>query len=195
MSVIKFFILLQIGSFIYTSALFGQIPQFVSEKIEITISDNLCLIEGDYFFLSDYSVPIKKNLFYPFPVDSLLLYPDLIKVKDVQKNKNISFTKTKTGIYFPIEIPQRKTVIYKVFYSQKIKGNRAEYILTTTQKWGRALEKADFIIKLPKEFELKYLSYEYDKMETVNNYIIYKIHKENFMPEKNLIVDWVKRLK
>lgn len=195
MSVIKSFIFLQIGIFIYTSAVFGQFPQFVREKIEITIRDNLCLVEGDYYFLNDHPTPIKRNLFYPFPIDYAMLYPDSIKVTDVQKNRNISFNKAKTGIYFPIEIPPRKTVRYKVFYSQKVTSDKVEYILTTTQKWGKALETADFIINLPIKFELKYLSYKYDKVEEVNNYFVYKIHTENFMPQKNLIVEWARRKK
>ncbi|MFC2088061.1 hypothetical protein ACFLSX_00535 [Calditrichota bacterium] len=124
-----------------------------------------------------------------------MFYPDSIKVVDILNNKEISFIDSKKGIYFPIEIAPRKTELYKVFYSQKTAKNAFEYILTTTQRWGKSLEKAEFIIKLPSKFDLKFLSYEYNEKKEVNNYVVYKILKENFMPQKNLIIEWARRLK
>ena len=148
-SIIKFLVFLPITVFIYSDIGFCQLPQFVREKIEITVKGDFCRIEGDYYFQNNQSSPLKRTLFYPFPIDSTMKYPDSIKVIDVQKSNNISFIHSKTSIYFPIEIPARKTVLYKVIYWQKTTNNKIEYILTTTQKWGRALKKADFIIKLP----------------------------------------------
>lgn len=194
MYVVKLILVIFISIFIYTIAGYCQLPQFVKEKIEITVENNSCLIEGDYYFRNKHSIPIKRSLFYPFPIDSTMLYPDSINVFDVQNNKNISFFRAKTGIYFSIVIPPGKTVLYKVSYRQKTTNNKIEYILTSTQKWGEALKKADFIIKLCSNFELKYCSYKYDDKQKIKNHIIYKIHKENFMPKKNLIIEWVGRL-
>lgn len=171
---------------------YSQTPLFASEKIEIAVNDGYYEICGDYFFRNLHSTPIKKNLFYPFAIDSNLNYPDSILVIN-QKNEKISFARIKNGIYFPIEIPPKKTISYGVIYTQNTTNNKAEYILTTTQKWGRALDKANFIIKIPIEFELKSLSYHFDSKEKVNDFIVYKFHKENFMPKKNLVVEWARR--
>lgn len=173
----------------------SQIPQFVKEKIELTIYEDVCRIEGHYIFRNNETTHIKRSLFYPFPIDSTLFYPDSIKIINVKENENISFIQSKSGIYFPIEILAKKAVFYKVIYSQKVKNNQIEYILTSTQKWGKPLEQAQFIIKLPLKLDLKYLSYKYDEKIEENNFIIFKIHKKNFMPEKNLIVKWAERLK
>ena len=192
------FIKVNLNFIIFLTLLFScgysQLPEFVSEKIEVDINDGFYLITGEYFFHNPYSAPIKRSLFYPFKLDSNLIYPDSIKVLD-QENTNIKFIKSKTGIYFSLEIPSYKTVKYEVFYSQSTNSNKAEYILTTTQKWGKALKKADFVIILPFEFKLQFLSYEFDTVEKTGGKIIYKIHKENFMPVKNLVVEWARKLK
>lgn len=195
MSVIKSLLILNIVVFICTYTALCQLPQFVQEKIEITIEDDYCRIEGDYYFRNNFSSTIKRQLFYPFPIDSTMFYPDSVKVTDLQKSKNITFITAKTGIYFPIEISPQKILSYKVIYWQKITNNKIEYILTTTHKWGRALEKAEFVIKLPEKYELKFLSYKYNEIEEINNSLIYKIHKENFLPKRNLIVQWTRRKK
>ena len=80
--------------------------------------------------------------------------------------------------------PETDTAISEP-YSVKTLANKMEYILTTIQKWGKPLEKAGFIVKLPSKFELKFLSYEYDEKKEINNYYIYKIYKEKFMPKEN----------
>lgn len=181
--------------FIFSKSGYSQLPQFVGEKIEITLDSARFHINGDYFFKNTSSTPIKRNLFYPFPIDSGFSFPDSISVFSNQKNENISFIQVKNGISFPLEIPPKETVLFNVFYSQSTVNNKAEYILTTTKKWGKALEKAEFIIKIPSELELKFFSYEYDEFEKTDEYLIYKINKENFMPNKNLIMEWARRSK
>lgn len=174
---------------------FSQLPQFESEKITITILGDLCEVEGLYFFKNNFSVPIKTKLYYPFALDSSMLYPDLIKVYEGKDNRNISFINTKGGMFFPIEIPPGQTQLYKVHFTQRTTNNCFEYILTTTRSWSKPLENAKFIIKLPLKFEIKFLSYEYNEKIFVYNYIVYIIDKENFMPQENLIVEWAGRLK
>jgi len=178
-----------------SNTVFCQLPQFAGEKIEITIHDNYCSVKGTYTFRNNHSESIKRMLFYPFPIDSTLLFPDSIKISNVKKNKNISFVDAKTGIYFPIDVPAGKTVVYQVFYTQQTCTNKFEYILTSTQSWNRPLDFAEFIIKIPVELELKLLSYKSDSMEKVNHFNVYKFHKEKFMPTKNLLVEWARRRK
>ena len=194
-SLLKAHLFLFFTIYIFLNTGYSQQTKFVREKIEINLDSARFHINGDYFFKNTSTTPIKRNLFYPFPIDSCLTYPDPINIFSVQKHENISFLRVKKGIFFSIEIPPQKTVLYKVFYSQSTVNNKAEYILTTTKKWGKALEKADFIIKIPSELELKFLSYDYDEIEKIDEYLIYKIHKENFMPQKNLIVEWGRREK
>ncbi len=179
--------------FIFIQSGYSQLPRFLNEKIEITIGDQSCKIKGLYYFRNIKTSILKRTLYYPFVIDSCLVYPDTIKVLNHQNNENTSFVNTKSGIHFPIEIPPGKTVLYEVYYTQKILANKMEYILTTTQKWGKPLEKAEFIVNLPSKFELKFLSYEYDEKKEINNYYIYEIYKNNFMPKKNLIVEWARR--
>ena len=65
-----------------------------------------------------------------------------------------------------------------------------KYILTTTKKWGKPLETAEFIIKLPASYKLKHISFDYDRHTKSDEYNIYRIIKNNFMPDQNLVIIW-----
>ena len=166
--------------------------QFAKEKIEVKIYNDYSVVTGKYTFNNVSKNDLGTTLFYPFPVNSSYFYPDTISICD-QDNKSTSFAKSSTGIYFVIKVPADSEAVIKVKYSQRISSDTMKYILTSTQNWIHPLEKAEYQIVLPKEFDLKDISikpYEKDSSSTNNIYII---NKQNFMPETDLIIVWARR--
>ncbi len=152
----------------------SQPLQFAKEKIEIKIHNSYSIVTGDYTFVNKNKSELSTTLFYPFPLNPFLSYPDTIIVYDAN-HKSILFTKSLDGIYFNIKVPIDSETTIKVKYSQKFSSNTMKYILTSTQKWVHPLEKAEYIISLPKEFDLKDISikpYNKDSDPTDNIYII-----------------------
>jgi len=176
----------------YYNIILSQPLQFAKEKIEVKIYNGYAVVTGDYTFTNKNKNKLRSTLFYPFPVNQSHFYPDTISVYD-QHNKTILFTKSSTGIYFRISVfPDSGTTI-SVKYSQRISSDTMKYILTSTQTWKHPLEKAEYIVSLPKQFDLKDISIKPYKKDSDSTDNIYIINKQNFMPETDLIIVWARR--
>ncbi len=164
--------------------------QFEKEKIRIKISEDEYRLVGDYYFNNSGAKVIRQKIFYPIIINQDLPFPHFFKVTNVLKNQTVPFTKVKNGIYFWIELTAFSKAVYRVEYRQKALSKKLEYILTTTSKWGKPLKSAEFLITMPLNCELENISIPYDS-ETKNLQTkSYLIHKKNFTPQKNLIIEW-----
>jgi len=77
-----------------------------------------------------------------------------------------------------------------VNYIQELKINKFEYILTSTQNWGKPLSSASFNVFIDSDIGLKSISYKPDIREILKGKQVYRINKEDFFPIKNLIIEW-----
>ncbi|MEJ2615967.1 MAG: hypothetical protein P8Z35_13490 [Ignavibacteriaceae bacterium] len=178
--------------FFCTGNIFSQNLSFIKEKIEMTIqNDSVFTISGKYYFLNKNDKKFISSFYYPFVIDSNNRYPDSILILD-GNNHRVSYTKNENGIFFPIKSLQKDTSVFTAFYRQKTLKRRAEYILTTTQNWNVPLQKAEYIVKLPKSLILKSISLQPDSIKNYSSYKIIFIAKENFLPMVNLFVEWGK---
>lgn len=170
----------------------SQPLHFSKETIEVKIYDGYVVVNGVYTFNTKSRNVLTRTLYYPFPITHAFHYPDSIFVSD-KNNKAIPFSKSSSGIFFSLNaIPDSETTI-NISYLQRILSDTMKYILTTTQQWKHPLEKAEYKILLPLEFELKSLSLNPYQIDSDSAHNIYYINKENFMPETDLIVAWSRR--
>jgi hypothetical protein len=133
---------------------------------------------------------VEMSIYYPFVIEENLPFPDSIVVKNTRANKIIRHYKTNEGVYFKIKVPPLGTEVYEVIYHQRTLAKKMKYIITTTKKWGEPLREADFLFHLPLKYNIESLSYEYDRKESDDAYTTYYINKNNFMPERDLILSW-----
>ena len=170
---------------------FGQPLQFMGERIEVTIHEEHAEVRGEYHFKNNSGQPVRRTLFYPFVIHSDLPYPDSVSIS--HDEESITFSRQNAGINFSITVPPESSAVYIVYYSQKTPANKMEYILTTTQRWKQPLGFAEYIIKLPQLFLLKYLSLSPSEIAVDGNYQIFRVSKTNYMPETNLRLEWARR--
>jgi hypothetical protein len=175
-----------------SNVVLSQTFQFIRESIEIVIGNDYTTVTGVYEFRNNSNQDITRSLFFPFPINDVLHYPDSIQVFD-EKNNSILFKKSSKGIHFSISSPPNSEISIKVKYTQRFLSNEVRYILKSTQTWKQPLEKAEYKILLPLEFELQEISLTLDKQDLNSAYNIFYIHKENFMPDKDLIIKWAGR--
>jgi hypothetical protein len=97
------------------------------------------------------------------------------------------------GASFTIQIEPDSTAVYRICYRQELKGEKAEYILTTTQTWGRSFEQVKYTLTFPRELQLDSLSYMPDSLREENNKYIFFWYKENFMPNRNFEIHFSKK--
>ena len=97
------------------------------------------------------------------------------------------------GASFTIQIEPDSTAVYRICYRQELKGEKAEYILTTTQTWGRPFEQVNYTLTFPRELSLDSLSYIPDSLREESNRYIFFWYKENFMPDRNFEIHFSKK--
>lgn len=183
------FTLLLLGSKIQTTVLAGNI-MFTSENIKIRLDGNLAVVEGDYtFYNPNPEMKLANTLVYPFPVTPELPFPDSIGVF-TEYNQPLNFVESTKSILFRIQVNPAQTKKVTVKYWQPVPHNKFEYILTTTQKWGMPLKRATFTIDLNKELLMQNISYDSPEKVMNESYTTYVIDRENFCPDRNLIIEW-----
>ncbi|MBS4015639.1 MAG: DUF4424 family protein [Candidatus Latescibacteria bacterium] len=162
----------------------GYPVRFVSEEIRISIDRQEVSVNAVYYF-QNFSRELKTGLiFYPFPIDQYHYYPDSIVIA------GYDFTRNDSGVNYVMRFRPNAQETVKVFYAQKLKANQTRYILTTTQSWKSPLKQARFIVDMPSEFSKAVFSYEPDSVRLTENRRRYYINEKNFMPDKDLIVNW-----
>jgi len=173
---------------------FPQSVQFLGERIEVTIHKEYAEVRGEYHFKNNSDQAVRRTLLYPFVINEILSYPDSISVIH-QEGKSIPFNHQDNAVIFSVAVPPKSTTVYNVFYSQKTPAQKMEYILTTTQRWRQPLSFAEYIIKLPQSLLLKYLSLSPPEKTVEGDYQVYRVFKNNYMPQSNIIVEWARRIK
>jgi len=181
--------------FVFYLGAFSQKLEFVRERIEIHAGDSLCSLNGRYYFKNNESYAMERTLFYPFAVNDGLPFPDSVFVRDLESGALVPFMRSGDGVIFAINIPPQAEKGYDVVYCQRTPQFTIEYLLTTTQKWGKPLERGEYVVHLPVSHKLKYISMNYDTSEEHDGEIVYMICRDNFMPEENLIVQWEREIK
>jgi hypothetical protein len=99
----------------------------------------------------------------------------------------------KKGAMVKLEIEAISVKTLYIGYQQKIKGNKAEYILTTTKNWGKPLESSQIELIVPTNIKVESISYSAKDTLVSDDKTHYFIHELNFMPEKNFIVNFSER--
>ena len=175
--------------FLFAFPVFPQGLEFYSEDITFEIKNNYFYVNGIYHFCNVSEKEIKKLLFFPFPIDSIYGEVDSFKVTDLNRDLvNNIVKKNEKGAYFTIKLEPYGITKYRIFYRQKLLENKAEYILTTTQRWGKAFEQANYQLIVSDKTRIDSRSYQPDSCITKYNKKVYFWHREDFMPDRNMII-------
>ncbi len=167
----------------------AQIADFSAEKLTFTVNPKSVEMTGSYFFSNRAGKVVKLPIVYPFVVNDRQAFPDSIHVS-LADGKSLNFQRRDESIFFavPLKNPERTEIV--IYFRQPVSQPQFEYILTSTRSWPKPLESADFAVRLPLSQNLTSLSCPYERVDTTGNFQVYRLHFENFYPEKNLIFSW-----
>jgi hypothetical protein len=149
-------------------------------------------VTGSYYLktVQDKSVA----LVYPFPMDSLMGEVDSISVFNLTANEPIEIlSKRREGIAFKANFGDTTDLVILISYRQKLLGNRAEYILESTKGWKKPFEQADYQLIVPDSLKIISFSIPPDESVKTDQEIIYYWSKTNYMPEVNMIFEFIER--
>jgi hypothetical protein len=159
--------------------------EFFREDLDFVLSEAQFEVSGTYFFRNETDREIKRILFYPFPADSSYGEITTFSAICVIDSADVSKGFSDKGANFIVNLKPGESKGYFLSYKQKIYGNKAEYILTTTKAWGKPFEEVNYTLAIPKEILLDSLSYFPDSLTTFDDSYKLFYHKTIFMPDRN----------
>lgn len=167
---------------IFSLQLFCQRISFFREDLDFKLSKELFEVDGLYFFRNNTHTEIRQMLFYPFP--EIGKYGEIVYIKINPEGDTASMLATQSahGAMFKVLIPPAGEVAYRIKYGQKIKTNMAKYIITTTQKWEKPFEIANYSLELAHGVQLDSISILPDSIVRLADKTCFHWKRENFMP-------------
>lgn len=182
----------------YFTASHAQNFDFYREYIRVELKDSTVEINGIYQLRNPQKINegIEMNLFYPFPLDSVYGEVNNIYAFEILGDSSINKLGSvgQQGASVNLRIPSHSEKTLYIGYTQKLLGNKAEYILTTTKKWNTPLESSEIELIIPSDIKIENISYQPNDSLFSEGRTHYYIKKMNFMPEKNFAFEFRKNI-
>jgi hypothetical protein len=190
-----------VGYFSLSYARDGRSVRFQSEVVYLNVfeeNEKLYLeIEGYYYFTNDSNRSQSLMIGFPVPSDIGPIMDDSIKVvsfhddktkdwedKSTYKQIDNVFIKIRNSFNYRFAFPAEKISIMGCRYVHELKGDEIGYVVTSTQTWGEALDKAKFIIKLPEGYTLKSSNIDFKPVEGKER--VWEYNTTDFYPKEDI---------
>lgn len=157
---------------------------FAREEVWMDVRPGVLAVSATYHFTCTAKEPVGAVVSYPFPVDSLNLYPDSIVIP------GHAFTRNDTAVTFMMHFAPGREDSFSAWYRQPLRSNSARYIVTSTRKWRRPIDRASFRLSVPARFCGVTLSFEPDSVVIVGSTRNYYFTRTRFWPDRDVVVEW-----
>lgn len=157
---------------------------FAREEITIDVRPGTLEVRGMYHFTCSGEQTLAATMSYPFPLDSTHLYPDSIEIRQH------GFQKKDSGVSFRMRFRPNEEDSFFAYYRQPLRTKSATYIVTTTRKWKRPIDLAQFRVTVPAGFKDVALTYKPDSIARTDSTISYFFARKRFYPDRDVTVTW-----
>jgi hypothetical protein len=167
--------------------------RFDQEKIEVWASSGQVHVIGNYHYVNASILLASSSLSLPFPIDSNHPRPSTYSIRQEAagrfSNQEIA-THTYHGhivfrlCFFPLE---EKWI--RVEYTQGTRVSEGRYILVTTRKWGRPLDRGEYVLHLRPEMQLVSSNYSL-AAESSGETNVYAFSETDFFPSQDWEFQW-----
>ncbi len=132
--------------FLLSLAVFCAALSFEGEELQFTLKPGYWQLDGLYYFANYAETSVSTPIFFPVPVDSLCLQPELLTLEIAEDSAGSVklLSQTNTGFSFKLEVPELHNCTLHLVYRQQLKGDKASYIITSAKAWGKPLEYARY---------------------------------------------------
>jgi len=167
--------------------------RFDREKIEIDVTGAEIHVQGLYHYQNRLPLPVTFSLGLPFPVDTAHPAPASYSVTEIASDgssiREILTRKYHGDVVFRLFFWPRREKWIRVDYLQQAALPNGRYILLTTRKWDRPLERGEYVLRLGDPSELAGSNYSLRK--SLDGAVMrYSFEKENFLPSEDWVFSW-----
>lgn len=168
--------------------------RFDRERIEVQVARGRIQVRCLYHFTNASRLPAVVTLRVPFPVDRDHLQPEVLTLceaaEDGRELAEIPLLMRGGDVAFRLIFRPRQEKWIRVDYAQGTRVANGRYILTTTRTWRRPIERADYVLRLPRNFELASSNYPVSLAPAPGPWKVYSFSKSNFYPGQDWEFVW-----
>lgn len=119
---------------------------FEAEELVFTLQKGSWEMDGLFHFANYQEIEVSQAIYFPIPSDSLSLLPALLalEVIDASEASCQLIQQTRGGVSFMLSMPEKSFCTLRIAYQQSLLGNKAKYIITTANFWGKPLSYASY---------------------------------------------------
>lgn len=162
------------------------VVDFTEERIDIHVYRNEIVVDGFYLYRNRLPFPVHQGLSIPFPVDERHPLPQQLRVRLLDAGQTDIGPLTLWGEQrITLRLDANGSSVVHVQYRQQAPDGDARYILLTTSKWRKPLEKADYRMYA---HGVEIVSSNYEMTMDGQGFLGFK--RENFLPAEDWIFSW-----
>ena len=161
-------------------------PQFVSERVRLSIVPGQLRVHGTYHFVRGASTE-PFAILYPFIQDASQGPPEAIRVTIGGRPAPFKHRQGNSiGVSLPFGGGAATACTLQVEYVQRLAARRASYLVTSTRLWERPLEQAKFELELADSLGRPKSEFPFERIGSGR----YAFTATNFLPERDLVIEW-----
>lgn len=166
--------------------------RFVREYVTVELSPDRIHVSGLYHFRNDSADSVEQGIEYPFPIDRSHPYPASVRVYDEtgDEPRPMGFLHGRSSVRWLMHFGPREERLVRVHYWQDIFEPSATYIVSSTQKWERPIELAEFEFRVPAGLGETRMSFTPDRSDVSGDTLVYYMRREDFLPDEDFVVTW-----
>ncbi len=167
--------------------------RFDRERIEVWVGPQQIQVSGLYHYSNPSILPAFLSLGLPFPVDAEHPRPSMYSIATATEDgriiDSIRPTERRGEVRFRVPLLPHEEKWVRVDYAQGSSVPRGTYILVTTRKWRRALDRGDYFLHLAPGLELSSTNYRLD-VGTADDKNTYTFSMTDFYPNEDWKFSW-----
>lgn len=169
----------------------GETLQFSLASLSTTSDTLLWSVTGNYYFSNLHNEALSRMVWFPVPSSEQKGFAEILELRLIEPGDSMQvklLRQTEQGFSFRLDLPRRSFAGVCIRYTQRISGKEAQYVLLTTNSWGRPLPSSEISLTLEGRLELDYLSYPNDIVALCNGEQYYHWQWLDFVPDQDFIV-------
>jgi hypothetical protein len=178
-------------AFYFGSNVFSPV-RFDREKIEVWVTEGQIQVRGLYHYRNRFPLPLSFSLGLPFPVDEAHQTPSIFSISEVladgATSRAIAPRNYHGNVVFRLWFAPKQEKWIRVDYVQSTLQPSGRYILLTTRKWNRPLDRAEYILHLCDGCELE--ASNYSLQPEARQPRRYFFTRSNFYPSADWAFSW-----
>lgn len=182
------------GAAVYFFSGYFTTVRFDRERIEVHVWRGSIRVKGLYHYSNRSPLPAVLTLKVPFPVDLDHPQPEWFTLyksgDDGRAGEEIVPVVRGKSVSFRLIFRPGEAKWIRLDYTQPSRVPRGRYLLTTTRPWGRPIGRADYVLRLPREFSLISSNYSVSPAPADDEWQAFVFSRTDFFPDRDWEFAW-----